>query len=112
MDRLKALSIFKAVVDEGSLVGAANALDIFCPAVTRSVQDLEALLGARLLHRTTRRIGLTAVGRDVFDRVAGLLESYDELESSGRLSTGGPCAATPVSAPALFGRHHLEQALA
>lgn len=112
MDRLKALSIFKAVVDNGSFVGAANSLDISCPAVTRTVQDLEALLGVRLLHRTTRRIGLTAVGRDVLDRVAGLLESYDELESIGRLSAKEPSGAIRLSAPALFGRHYLGPALA
>jgi DNA-binding transcriptional LysR family regulator len=112
MDRLKALSIFKAVVDNGSFVGAANSLEISCPVVTRTVQDLEALLGVRLLHRTTRRIGLTAVGRDVLDRVAGLLQSYDELESIGRLSASEPSGAIRLSAPALFGRHYLGPALA
>lgn len=112
MDRLNALSIFKAVVDNGSFVGAANSLDISCPVVTRTVQDLEALLGVRLLHRTTRSIALTAVGRDVLDRVAGLLQSYDELESIGRLSAREPSGAIRLSAPALFGRHYLGPALA
>jgi DNA-binding transcriptional LysR family regulator len=112
MDRLKALSIFKAVVDNGSFVGAASSLDISCPVVTRTVQDLEALLGVRLLHRTTRRIWLTAIGRDVLDRVAGLLESYDELESIGRLSATEPSGAVRLAAPALFGRHYLGPALA
>lgn len=112
MDRLKALSIFKAVVDNGSFVGAASALDISCPVVTRTVQDLEALLRVRLLHRTTRRLWLTATGRDVLDRVAGLLESYDELESIGRLSATEPSGAIRLAAPALFGRHYLGPALA
>ena len=98
MDRLKALSIFKAVVDNGSFVGAANSLEISCPVVTRTVQDLEGLLGVRLLHRTTRRIGLTAVGQDVLDRVAELLQSYDELESIGRLSDSETSGVVRLSA--------------
>lgn len=112
MDRLNALSIFKAVVDNGSFVGAANSLDVSCPVVTRTVQDLERLLGVRLLHRTTRRVGLTDAGQQVLDRVAGLLQAYDELESIGRMSAIVPSGAIRLSAPALFGRHYLGPAMA
>lgn len=112
MDRLNALSIFKAVVDNGSFVGAANSLEISCPVVTRTVQDLEQLLGIRLLHRTTRRVGLTGAGSQVLDRVAGLLQAYDELESIGRMSADVPSGAIRLCAPALFGRHYLGPTLA
>jgi molybdate transport repressor ModE-like protein len=112
VDRPNALSILKAVVDNGSFVGAANSLEVSCPVVTRTVQDLEQLLGVRLLHRTTRRVGLTGAGRQVLDRVAGLLQAYGELESIGRMSADVPSGAIRLSAPALFGRHYLGPALA
>ena len=55
MDRLLSMRVFERVVDEGSLAGAARALDLSPPVVTRLMTDLEAHLGTRLLQRTTRR---------------------------------------------------------
>jgi DNA-binding transcriptional LysR family regulator len=112
MDRMKALSVFKAVADNGSFVAAASALDISCPVASRVVQDLETLLGVRLLHRTTRRLALTAVGEDVLRRAASLLQSYDELASIGRLSASEPAGVIRMAAPASFARHYLGTALA
>jgi len=112
MDRLRALSVFKAVADNGSFVAAALALDISCSVVSRTVQDLETLLRVRLLHRTTRRLGLTSAGEDVLQRASGLLRSYDELESIGRLSASVPSGVIRMAAPASFGRHYLALALA
>ena len=112
MDRLKALSVFKAVADRGSFGAAASALDISVGAVSRTVQDLEGLLGARLLHRTTRRVALTAVGEDVLSRVGGLLQSYDELAAIGQLSANEPAGMIRMAAPALFARSYLGSALA
>ena len=57
MDTLRAMRVFARVIDEGSLAGAARALDLAPAVVTRLVADLEAHLGARLLNRTTRQIG-------------------------------------------------------
>ena len=112
MDRLRALSVFKAVADNGSFVAAASALDLSCPAVSRMVQDLETLLGVRLIHRTTRRLALTPVGEDVLQRACGLLQSYDELASIGRMSASVPSGVIRMVAPASFGRHYLGSALA
>ena len=112
MDRLKALSVFKAVADNRSFIGAALALDISCPMASRAVQDLEALLGVRLMHRTSRRLALTAAGEDVLHRVSGLLKSYDELASIGRRSASEPTGMIRMAAPASLARHYLGPALA
>ena len=112
MDRLTALSVFKAVVDSGSFAGAASALDISRPAASRMVHDLETLLGVRLLHRTTRRLALTTVGEDILRRAGDLLQSYDELASIGRLSASEPAGVIRMAAPASFARHYLGPALA
>lgn len=112
MDRLQALSIFKTVADKGGFARAAEALGLSCPHVSRSVQDLEALLGARLLQRTTRRVALTGVGREVLERVNGLLASYDELAAIGRASAGEPAGTVRMAAPEGYGRHVLGPVLA
>jgi len=112
MDRLKALSVFKAVADNGSFVAAASALDISCGAASRTVQELETLLGVRLLNRTTRRLALTAVGEDVLHRAGGLLQSYDELATIGRASASEPAGVIRMAAPAMFARHYLGPSLA
>jgi DNA-binding transcriptional LysR family regulator len=112
MDRLRALSVFKAVADNGSFSSAASALDMSCPAVSRMVQDLESLLAVRLIHRTTRRLALTTAGEDVLQRVCGLLESYDELASIGQRTASEPSGVIRMAAPASVGRHYLGASLA
>ncbi|HMI19638.1 MAG TPA: LysR family transcriptional regulator [Sphingomonas sp.] len=100
MDRLDAMAIFVAVVDEGSLAGAARRFGRSAASITRAVALLEARVGERLLHRTTRSLKLTEAGveqiavyRDVLGRLAQIDRSRNPL--SGKLS---------ISAPELFGR--------
>ncbi|CAI0979307.1 HTH-type transcriptional regulator tfdS [Serratia fonticola] len=56
MDRLDELAIFVAVIQQGSLAGAARKLRRSAPAVTRAIASLEQRFGARLVERTTRRL--------------------------------------------------------
>ena len=62
MDKFTAMQVFVAVVDRGSQSAAADALALSRPVVSRYLAELEAWAGARLLHRTTRRLSLTAAG--------------------------------------------------
>jgi LysR family transcriptional regulator for bpeEF and oprC len=112
MDRLKALEIFKSVVDKGSFVKGADALSISCSAATRAVQELEASLGVRLLQRSSRRIALTAVGHEVLQQSAELLERYRELEAMSSLSASEAAGTVRLVAPASYGRQMLVPALA
>lgn len=59
MDKLKAMSTFVAIVDQGSLSAAAISLNRSPAAVVRTLASLEQYLGVRLLNRSTRRIALT-----------------------------------------------------
>jgi len=63
MDKLKAMTTFVRIADDGSLTAAANTLQASLPAVVRSLAALEAHLSTRLFNRTTRRISLTEEGR-------------------------------------------------
>lgn len=112
MDRLKALEIFKAVADRGSFVRAASALDLSCAVVTRTVQELEGLLGLRLLHRTTRHVSLTCDGEDVLHRAASLLDTFADLASLGRARDAEVAGRMHVLAPAALGPRCLGPILA
>lgn len=74
MDRLVAAQVFVSINERGSLIGAAEALDMSRAMVTRYLAQMEAWAGARLLHRTTRRLGLTAAGEAALARCRQLLE--------------------------------------
>ena len=92
---LQQLASFVAVVNAGSFVGAADAIGLSKAAVSRHVADLEAQLGVRLLHRTTRRLSLTDDGQRFHARATELLadageeitEATVERYYSGRVSS-------------------------
>ena len=99
MDRLRALEVFKTVVEKGSFVKAATALGLSTTAASRTVSELEALLGVRLLQRTTRRIGLTTEGSEVLEHASRLLETYEELSSVNRMSQSEPSGESASMRP-------------
>src|SRR5690349_9871028 len=71
------LRAFVAVAEFGSFNDAAVLLNISQPALSRRVQKLEETLGVGLLERTTRRVGLTTVGRDFLPKARRLLDDLD-----------------------------------
>ena len=62
MDRIDAMKVFIAVVDQGSLAQAARLLRRSPAAISRAIASLEAHVGVELLHRTTRSIRLSEAG--------------------------------------------------
>lgn len=107
MDRFRELETFVAVVEAGSFVGAAQALRTSKAAISRLVQDLEARLGARLLHRTTRRLSLTEAGRDYHQRATQILAELEEADSAASLATRRAVGLLKINAPLSFGILHL-----
>jgi DNA-binding transcriptional LysR family regulator len=81
--------VFVKVVELGSFTAAAKALRLPNTTVSRKVQDLEARLGAQLLHRTTRKLGLTEAGNLYFEHCQRIARDLDEAESAvGQLQSG------------------------
>src|SRR5689334_1652638 len=72
------LRAFVAVVRLGSFRAAADELHLSQPALSRRIEKLEGALGVRLLHRTTRKVEATAVGREFSTRATELLDGLDE----------------------------------
>lgn len=79
MDRLTALQVFVAVVEQGSLSAAAERLDMSRAMVSRYLAELEQWMGARLLHRTTRRLSLTGPGEEALNRARRMLALGEEM---------------------------------
>src|SRR5688572_12357298 len=82
--------VFVKVVELGSFISAAKALRLPKTTVSRKVQDLETRLGAQLLHRTTRKLGLTEAGNVYFDHCQRIARELDEAESAVSQLQDGP----------------------
>jgi DNA-binding transcriptional LysR family regulator len=103
MDKFLEMKTFAAVVDSGSFVQAADALDISKPTVSRYVADLEQRLGVRLLQRTTRKLSLTEEGRAFYGRCKTVLADVEVAEAeitSKSISVNG---LIKVNVPVSFG---------
>ncbi len=90
MDRIVAAEVFVAIVERGSLSAAAEGLDMSRAMVTRYLAQMEDWSGARLLHRTTRRMGLTPAGEATLVRCRQILEIAAQMAVAD-----GPEADTP-----------------
>ena len=107
MDRLTSMRVFLKVVDEGGFAAAARSLDMSPAVVTRLVADLEEHLGARLLHRTTRRQSLTDAGEAYLERVRHILLDLDDAHSLVSSHTHQLSGVLRVLAPPVLASHVL-----
>jgi len=103
MDRFLEMRTFTAVVDAGSFVGAADALALSKAAVSRHMNELEARLGVRLLHRTTRRLSLTPEGEVFVARCRDLLASLEEAEGEITSRSDSASGLLRINVPVTFG---------
>ncbi len=78
MHQLDAMRIFVRVTQTGSFTQAADSLGLPRASVSNAIKQLEAKLGTRLLHRTTRRVQLTQDGQACLERCQDLLADMEE----------------------------------
>ncbi|WP_347788720.1 LysR family transcriptional regulator, partial [Chromobacterium piscinae] len=99
MDRMSGIELFAQIARQGSLVAAGRQLGLSASAVGKGLARLEQRLGARLVHRSTRRLALTAEGQQYLARCLRILEEAEAAERelqqglaapSGRLKVGVP----------------------
>ena len=112
MDRIDLFRIFVRVVDSSSFTRAANTLGLPRPSVSAAIKDLEARMGARLLHRTTRKVAPTQDGLALYERCLRLLSDFEETESLFRQAAVGPAGRLRVDLPGRIGRLIVAPALA
>lgn len=100
LDRdLNDIDVFTKVVEERSFTGAGRRLNMPRSTVSRRVAELERRLGARLLHRTTRKLRLTDVGSRFFERCAAGLSAIEEAEACVVASSDEPRGRVRITAP-------------
>ncbi|MFL6698940.1 MAG: LysR family transcriptional regulator [Vitreoscilla sp.] len=103
MDRIDAMKVFVAALDEGSLAGAGRKLGKSAAAVSRAIAFLEAHVGADLLHRTTRSLRLSEAGERYAVACRRILLDLDEADSVAAGERSAPRGTLTVTAPVAAG---------
>ncbi len=112
MDKLDAMNAFAKVVAAGSYAEAARRLGLTRSAVSKAVMELEQLLGARLLDRTTRRVTPTEAGLAYYERCVSILADVEETEIQISRLHDEPRGVLKINAPMSFGILYLGDAVA
>lgn len=99
MNRLLWMRVFEQVANEGGFAAAARSMDMSPPVVTRLIAELEAHLGTRLFHRTTRRVALTDAGQTYLVRVRQILQDVAEADALASAHTNQLIGRLRVNAP-------------
>ena len=111
MDQLICMRSFVRVADLHSFSKAAEALGVSRAVVSTHVADLERHLRCQLLHRTTRRVGLTADGAEYLTRCQRILAELEAADEAVRRTRLSPAGRLRVDVPVEFGRSLLIPAL-
>jgi DNA-binding transcriptional LysR family regulator len=106
MDRLTSMTVFAKVAATRSFSGAARQLGISQATASKHVQTLEDWLGARLLHRTTRRVALTDAGESFFVQCSRILEDMEAARNAAK-PEAPVRGSLRITAPVVFGSTRL-----
>ena len=111
MLKLESIEAFAAIAETGSVTGAARRLIVSKSVVSERLGELERILGAKLMHRTTRRLSLTEYGRTFYERAKSILRDVEHATEEIAARRGIPAGPLRISAPVSFGSLHLGAAL-
>ncbi len=107
MSTLAGMTFLVETVDGGSFSAAGRALGVAPSSVARGIAALEDDLGARLLHRTTRRLSLTEAGRLYLERARNILGEVEEARLSVTQLEAEPRGTLKLNIPTAFGHAHI-----
>ena len=110
--QLEDMRIFVATVDARNFTAAASRLSLSKQFVSRRVMALEEALGVQLLIRNTRKLAVTELGQEFYERARRILGEVEEAEQAMSLRRAGPRGLLRVSAPMSFGMTHLSPLVA
>lgn len=103
MDRIEAMRVFVAALDEGSLAGAGRRLNRSPAAVSRAIAFLEQHVGAELLHRTTRSLRLSEAGERYAAACRRILTDLEEADLAALGERSAPRGMLTLTAPPISG---------
>src|SRR3546814_9752562 len=104
VDRIDLFRIFARVVDCASFTRAAHMLNIPRSSVSAAVQQLEGRVGARLLHRTTRKVSPTQDGIAFYERCLRVIADVEDAENLFRQTPAQPSGKLRIDVPGRIGR--------
>lgn len=107
MQDISAIPVFTAVIEQGSFSKAAKKLGITKSAVSKRITGLEAQLGVKLLHRSTRKLNLTEAGERYFEYAVQALHAAQQAENAATELQQVAKGILRVSIPMSFGRLHV-----
>lgn len=111
MDRLTAVRVFVEVADRASLTQAADHLEMSAAMISRYLAALEDWFGARLLHRTTRKVSLTDAGLAALPSCRQMLDLADDARHIAAQRSREPAGVLRVTSAASFADAQLASAL-
>jgi DNA-binding transcriptional LysR family regulator len=107
MDRLEAMEFLVASAEAGSFSAAGRQLGVPLPTISRKIAELETLLNAQLLVRSTRRLSVTETGAAYIADCKRILEQVEEAQSKAAGEFTVPRGTLTITAPIVFGRLHI-----
>ncbi|MFL9868828.1 LysR family transcriptional regulator [Paraburkholderia fungorum] len=110
--QLDDMRIFVATVDAHNFTAAAKRLALSKQFVSRRVMALEEALGVQLLIRNTRKLAVTELGQEFYERARRILGEVEDAEQAMSLRRAGPRGLLRISAPMSFGMTHLSPLVA
>src|SRR3974390_986527 len=112
LDRLTGMEVFARVAAAGSLSAAGRDLGMSQTMVTKHMAALEARLGVKLLHRSTRRISLTDAGRNYLEASERILADMSAADAAVAAERVEPRGVLRLNAPVSFGERQVAPLLA
>ena len=112
LDRLTSLEVFAKAATAGSFSAAGRAMGISQTMVTKHVAALEARLGVKLFHRTTRRLSITEAGRSYLEASERIMADMDSVEAAISADRIEPRGLLRLNVPVSFGTRQIAPLLA
>jgi len=112
MDKLAAMHLFVRLADLGSFTRVADEMNASKSMVSKKISLLEAELGTRLIHRSTRRVQLTDIGEGYLERCRALLMQMEDADNFVQSQQGAPRGKLRVNVPMALGTLYMGQAFA
>jgi DNA-binding transcriptional LysR family regulator len=112
LDHTAALRAFRLIARHGSFTRAAAELEVTASALSQTLRQLEDHVGVRLLHRTTRRVGLTEAGHAFLERISPALNEIDEAIEAMRQHGDRPAGTLRIAVPQMVLEHLIAPSMA
>lgn len=112
MQSLQALAAFAETAKQGHFAAAARELGTAPSTLAKAVGRLEAELGVKLFHRTTRQVRLTPDGERLFERCQRVLGEFEDLRAEAAGARAAPAGTLKIDVPITYGKRFVLPALA